>query len=101
MPGNLNGATMAMIPALIRFLKEQAAAFPIAGRTLTIGHQTVVLTPRQYEEMFFIPHPEPQVSADRSLPFPRGQQLGISRLSRDAPGDHTMQFELPTRQKIL
>jgi hypothetical protein len=64
MPGNLNGATMAMIPALIRFLKEQAAAFPIAGRTLTIGHQTVVLTPRQYEEMFFIPHPEPQVSAE-------------------------------------
>ncbi len=55
---------MAMIPALIRFLKEQAAHFPIAGRTLTIGHQTVVLTPHQYEEIFSLPHPEPQVSAE-------------------------------------
>jgi hypothetical protein len=56
---------MAMIPALIRLLKEKAADFPISGRTLTIGHQTVVLTPHQYEEIFSIPHPEPQVSAER------------------------------------
>jgi hypothetical protein len=55
---------MAMIPILIRFLQAKAASFYLAGRMLTIGHQEVILTPKQFEQLFSMPHPEPHVSQE-------------------------------------